>query len=269
MPEVYVSGGAFISRATGRNHLLMPEYADRFECDGFEFMMYSDYYPYLDKVINDVKGVNIPVLHADKCIGDLVSNTDEASEREAVRLLDINMDAAERMGAKKVVVHCWGIPDSDKRADEVIGVTERLWEHSKKFAPEFLVENCVCVYGSPLSHLEKLAADCPDIGLIVDVRCSRFHAEERATMYSPIWKNNVRHLHISDFAGEKGDWTKLRPILSPGEGTVDWTAVREGLRDNGYNGTVTLESPSLRPDFSIDPSIANRNVRYIRSLFTK
>ena len=163
-----------------------------------------------------------------------------------------------------MVVHCWGIPDSDRELDMILERIVRLYEFSLSSGIDMLVENCVCVHGSPLSHLEELARMCENIGLIVDVRCARFHGELKETMCSSIWRHNVRHVHISDFAGECGDWTKLRPILLPGCGTVDWAVVRDGLKENGYRGSFTIESPSLRKDGTVDPSLAACAVSYLK-----
>lgn len=264
MSEIYVSCGAFISKLNGRDYKLLPKWADKFECDGFEFMMYPDFYDCLGDVVDCCQGFRIPVFHADKVIGDRVSDPEPQSFDRAKELLEINLETAEKLGASKMVVHCWGIPDSDRELDMILERIVRLYEFSLSSGIDMLVENCVCVHGSPLSHLEELACMCENIGLIVDVRCARFHGELKETMCSSIWRHNVRHVHISDFAGECGDWTKLRPILLPGCGTVDWAVVRDGLKENGYRGSFTIESPSLRKDGTVDPSLAACAVSYLK-----
>jgi hypothetical protein len=72
---IYCSTGAFIGRINGRNFRLLIEYKDRLECDGFEFMIFGDWYPQLKTIITEYKAadIKIPVVHTDKNIGDLIA----------------------------------------------------------------------------------------------------------------------------------------------------------------------------------------------------
>ncbi|HPE94723.1 MAG TPA: sugar phosphate isomerase/epimerase [Bacillota bacterium] len=264
MANVYLSAGTFITKLNGRDITLLDKYAPCFDCDGFEFMMYPEYYGRTDEVVKYTAKVLTPVFHADKTIGDLLSGGSEEEYAKALEMFDVNLCAAKNIGASKAVFHCWGIPDSDRRMTRIVEEIGALYERSKSSGIDMLVENCVCVNGSPLDHLETLAREISGIGLIVDVRCAQFHGELERTMNSFIWKKNVRHVHISDFAGSYMDWTKLRPILRPTYGTIDWDVVWNGLKNNGYDNTFTLESPTFLPGGRIVPSLANDSIRYIR-----
>ena len=81
---IYASTGAFIGMANGRNHRLLAKYAPQIHCDGFEFMLYDDWYADFENIIGEVAGYGlaIPVIHFDKCIGILLAeNTRESVER--------------------------------------------------------------------------------------------------------------------------------------------------------------------------------------------
>ena len=86
MSEIYVSCGAFISKLNGRDYKLLQKWADKFECDGFEFMMYPDFYDCLGDVVDCCQGFRIPVFHADKVIGDRVSDPEPQSFDRAKEL---------------------------------------------------------------------------------------------------------------------------------------------------------------------------------------
>ena len=55
--------------------------------------------------------------------------------------------------------------------------------------------------------------------------------------------NRIKHLHLHDNLGGNAPTVDLH--LPPGKGTVDFTALFEGLRKAGYQGTATLE---LKPE---------------------
>ena len=72
MNKVLCSSGAIIGKANNCDHTLLKEYAPKLNCDGYELMMYSAWYPVLDDVISDIKsyGLDIPVMHSQKSLGE-------------------------------------------------------------------------------------------------------------------------------------------------------------------------------------------------------
>ena len=56
---------------------------------------------------------------------------------------------------------------------------------------------------------------------------------------------HIEHVHVSDFGGGYRDFSALRPILHPGEGTVDFPLFASLLDAMDYRGGVTLESPVM------------------------
>ena len=63
---VLCSTGALIGRPNGRDYTLLNMLSEKLICDGFEFMMYSDWYEKADEIVKFVSnaGVAIPVYHA-------------------------------------------------------------------------------------------------------------------------------------------------------------------------------------------------------------
>jgi len=261
---IYCSTGAFIGRINGRNHRLLTEYGGKFKCDGFEVMVFGDWYDNIESVTSDIKssGIPCPVIHSDKNIGD--ATKDGADMRETVELWKTNCDFGAEIGAKKVVAHIWGYPDSDRDPEHIYYRCGILKDIAKGFGLDLLVENVVCSNSNPLAHLEALARIYPDVGVIIDTRCTQFHEEFDELNRSFLWKSgNIRHIHINDYAGGYMNWENVHKILQPGRGGVDFGRFFEHLRAVGYSGSITLEAPSMLED-GVDLPTLNGSLDFIR-----
>jgi sugar phosphate isomerase/epimerase len=261
MNNVYLSTGAFTGRRNGRNHRLAIEYQSKLQCDGYEVIIFDDWYDRLDTIIADYNAskLSIPIVHVDKTIGNYLSND---NTYRVYDLLKINCDAAKRMGAKEIVVHIWGIPYSDKKAEIIYNRVNEIVDISKSYDLEMLIENSPSICATPLEHLEALKSIYPDVGFTIDTRFCEFFKQLEDVCKSGIW-SNVRHIHISDYHGEYMDWSLLYPILQPTHGDVDFDMFFDYLKKINYSGSFTLESPSILEN-SVDYETLNRSLGYIK-----
>ena len=269
---LYCSTGAFTGRVNGRNPRLALEAAPALRCDGLEVMVYEEWYGCLDEIaalygLRGEHGLSCPVVHADKAIGDWMSDPSAGAGEETRRRFTENCRFARRLGAEKIVCHIWGRPESDADMETISDRCGTLLSVSEEYGLVLAVENCVCVYGSPLRHLEELAARYPSLGITLDTRPAQFHRELPAFLESGLFRSGqVRHIHIGDYAGGYREWDRLYPIPHPGEGTVDFPAFFSGLIRAGYTGSITLESPCIRPD-GVDTQTLNRDMDAIRAFW--
>ncbi len=265
---VYLSTGAFVGRVNNRNWHLPMEYADRLACDGFEFMIFPSFVEILPEIVREYKaaGLYIPVVHAEKHLGDLVSDQSDAAMREAEETVSRDCDDAAQLfptGRPKVVAHCWGIPDSDGFFDRTAERIGRLWEIADSCGVELLPENSFCRYGSPKCHFEALAAMYPKLRFIVDTRCAAFHGELYRFIASDVFRDRVVHIHINDYAGAYKDWNAMYPIPQPLKGRIDWERFFGGLQAIPYAHSITLEAPSMLPE-GVDFPTLNSSLEFIR-----
>lgn len=267
-PRVLCSTGALIGRINGHNHRLAL-LTDKLHADGLEVMLYGPFYENLTECLSLYRSLSLPcpVVHADKRIGDLMSGASETGFAEALDLWKENCRIAALLGAAKIVGHIWGIPDSDLRFDLIARRYGLLHEAARSFGLLFVAENTFCVHGSPLSHFAELAARYPDAAFTVDTRPAAFHGETGAVCRSPLFGTHVRHIHISDYAGEERDFGAIYPILQPGRGRVDFPAFFSSLRAVGCADCVTLEAPAMLPD-GFDAALLNRSLDLIRGLLS-
>ncbi len=57
-----------------------------------------------------------------------------------------------------------------------------------------------------------------------------------------------------------------RRYLHPGEGKIDFARFFRGLAQQGFNGSISLESSGVQPDRSIDISRVQKSLLFLRSL---
>ena len=264
-PEVLLSTGAFIGRVNGRNHRLMIEYTDKLNCDGFELMLYAPWMDEVHSILDDYKrsGINIVTLHSLKDIGDMVCDPSDEAWQRCRETFTKNCEIAAELGARKIITHIWGRPHSDKYLEAIIERCGFLMETAQNFGVDFVPENCVC-FTSPLENIKKLREVYPGIGVTIDTRPAQFHRELKQICESDIFAGNMRHVHINDFHGEYMQWDALNPILQPGLGDIDFDAFFAALRGIGYDGTITLEAPSMIAE-GVDTETLNRGLDFIRA----
>jgi sugar phosphate isomerase/epimerase len=262
--EILLSTGTFIGRINDRNHDLLPEHKNDFRCDGFEFMIFPDFYAQRTAVTEKYLAaeINIPVMHFDKDIGDGIGSEDDGKYAHALDLLKINLETANILGAKKAVIHLWGRTDSDKNSELIYSRAGEVKDICTGYGVMPVFENIFCCISSPLYHLQNLSAIYPDMRFIIDSRPAQFHAELEKTLKSPIMKK-TEHLHINDYAGGYKEWEKVNPIPQPRKGNIDWDMYFDGIRKSGYNGTVTLEAPAHLPE-GVDSKTLNESLDFIR-----
>ena len=137
MKQVYCSTGALIGRPNGRDYRLLGSLSKQLECDGFEFMVYSSWYPEIDRLIETVKGykLNIPVIHCEKALSEKLAGgrvwyederyryaaftpeEDEENFKKALEEFAVNLRIAKEFGADRMVFHLWNGLISDKHIE--------------------------------------------------------------------------------------------------------------------------------------------------------
>jgi sugar phosphate isomerase/epimerase len=265
MKKVLVSTGALIGRPNGRDFNLLKSIVPQLECDGLELLMYDTWYDKIGQLKSVISSLPLPtvVFHLEKQIGELISysHLDEALER-----MEINCALARDLGAKKLVLHLWNGPISDKNIDYNIKCFEYLNNIAKHFDLTLTVENVVCNQKDPFTHLCALCEAYPDINFTFDTKMADFH-KQIDLIYD---KNNrhvvnrFSHLHVNDRLGEYMDWQNLR-VLHIGDGSVDFDKFFNLIKEINYCGDFTTEATSFDLQTGIvDIEIVNKTVRKIR-----
>ncbi len=260
--EILCSTGTLVSKINGRDYRMITKFAPQIQCDGFEFLMVPEFYENCDTVAKEVKaaGINFKTFHIEKDIGWYLSRLEDGDENRAFGFLKQDLRMANLLGLEFCVFHLWGGAESDAHVARNIGFLDRILECCREYGVTLSVENVPCTTHSPYENIKLLTSMYPEIPVTFDSRFAAFHGQEKAFCEDEeLWKNNIRHIHISDIAKEMVDERKLRPILHPGEGCADFDTVFERLRTS-YSGTLTLESPVFLPEFKADTDKLNRSL---------
>ena len=271
--KILCSTGTIIGRANNFDYTLIKDYADKINGDGFEFMM-EPFWNDEDNVNNILSclvplNLNFETVHMDKYIGDMISKNETGDIDEALRIFELNCKAASKLGAKLLVLHLWGGQPSDKHIDVNIKTCADLLELAGKYNLILTVENVVCNTYNSLVHMKKLYETYgKNIKFTFDVRHAEFHKIVKETCEADfLWENDlIPHFHIADYRGEYMDWTKLRPVLPPGEGDIDFDYLSGFLKKIGYSGSFTLEASGAMSETGFNFEKLNGRLDFIYRL---
>lgn len=247
---------------------------------GCELMMLPFYYDKIKDIRRELEAASVPAIttHCEKEVGTLFSDSSVVAENDAnaasslleegMRLFRLNCEAAAEVSSARMVLHLWGGKSSDSAVDRNIALLPKLNEIAKEYSISLLIENIPCTTASPLRNLRKIAALYPDTRFVFDSRFGMFHKETLETLTDPSVSPRIEHIHISDFrGGATGEFKRLRPILHPLEGDVDFPLIAKQLDRLGYDGTINLESPVMRDDATLDTDKLEASLSYLNELF--
>lgn len=282
---LYVSTGTMVGKSNGYDYKRALFEINRLReadlCDGLELMMLVFYYDKAEDIVRAVKdsGIVPGVIHCEKEIGTMISDAGalvskgqlrEGDElfRKAVSLFKLNCEFGEQLEISKMVLHLWGGINSDSNIEYNISKLCELEKTAAEHGIHLLIENIPSNTFDPHSNWEKLISQNTSAGLIFDTRFGKLHEQSREILTDKDVTGKIEHVHISDFAGTYREFSALRPILHPGEGKIDFSEIFCLLKDLGYTGSVTLESPVMEDSELNIPKIEN-TLSYLRKNLSK
>ncbi len=266
MSKIYCSTGVMVGRVNGNDYTLIskhfPILMQKGLIDGAEFMFATSFYDKLDDIYDKLSNIGVPfdVIHCDKEIGVMLSECDDEISKKALEMLRINCSFGKKIGAKKGVFHLWGSKKSDTHIEYNLSYLPQIIEIFQENDIELLVENIPCREYSGLSNWRRMYS-YEDVSFIFDTRFGAFHDEIEATFNEPIW-NKIKHIHISDYSSYPRNFEKIRPILHPCEGVIDFESLFDELEKHNYHCSFTLESPVMSEGY-IDIEKLENTLKYL------
>lgn len=292
MNKILCSTGAFIGRVNDYDYTLLKNFAPKLNCDGFELMMNSAWYPILDEVIDAIKsyGLDICSIHSQKSLGeslcgmtttysdgkfyDYVMTPEEDREafEEGTKRFLLNLKLAEKLGADRIVLHLWNGLVSDKNIQKNVERFGQWKSLSDKAGIDLLVENVICNTNDPLYNVNLVARAYKDAGFVYDTKMAEFH-DQTMKLFEPeyeyiVKEGRIKHLHVNDYGGGYMDWSHMQ-VLPIGAGHVDFDAFFGKLGEYGYTGDFTVESTAMAPGRDTDLDMLNSCFEKIRILRNK
>ena len=267
--EILISTGALIGRPNGRDYRLLKDLSKKLNCDGFEFMMYSDWYDKIDAIVDFVKENDIytPTYHCQKSIGEAISKGGDENFKDAFTRFEENAVMAHRMGARKIVMHLWDGMTSDSHFENNLKAYKTVREIADANGIDLLIENVVCNVKDPMTHWFELFEEYPDVHFIFDTKMAAFHDQLdmlETNECAPLLPH-IKHLHINDYAGGYMDWANLK-TLPVGAGHVDFEKFFKLVKSIGYDDTLTLESTAFDATGTVAVDMLNNEVLSVRKM---
>jgi hypothetical protein len=132
-PPLLCSTGAIARgpQATAESRVL--HYGPHLAVDALEVMIYASWYGRLDAIAGRFRAMCHPirVTHGEKAIGpDLVADDGAVRTRAFARFED-NCRFTAAVGADRIVLHLWGLPDGDARVDQQLADLLRPARHRR------------------------------------------------------------------------------------------------------------------------------------------
>ena len=248
--------------------------------DGCEFMFIRFYYEedLGRRLARDLvrEGCLFPTFHTHKDIGALLSDggvalsqgdalTAEKLRREALDMFRYNCETALEAGSERLVLHLWGGLNSDSAIDFNADALPSLLDIADGYSLRLMIENVPSAVTDPLTNLLKIKERFDRCGVVFDTRFATCHGNAGQTLSDPDVAPHIEHVHISDYRGGLKEFSHLRPIYHPGYGQCDFSLIFSMLKDMGYGGSFTLESPGISGEGpGIDLDRLKRSLTFIR-----
>jgi len=268
--RIICSTGTILGRINNFDFDLFVSVFKDVEADGFEFMTEKEYEGKYDDFAEKILRHNIPfdVVHTLKDIGIFLAEDDISAAQRGIDLFSDNCRFAKKIGAKKVVIHLWSGLVSDSKIENNIRHIETLSKIAEENEVLLVIENVPCTTRTPKENFIKILGSKKDACFTFDTRFAMFHGQLKDEFYYELFRQgNIRHVHISEFAGEGNDFTKLRPILHPTEGKTDFDYFFSKVVPC-YDGAFNLESPVFSKD-GLDIEKLNKSLNFIRDMVAK
>lgn len=252
------SSGTFTRDPDLTDHSHILRYGPQLAVDGIEVIFYHAWYEndLFEQIAKDLRasGMTFPAVHAEKSIGTLLGKPDKASVDLAIDRLNINCYFAQKLGAGVLVLHLWGWPDMDNNFERNLEHFSLCVDFAWRYRLWLAVETIPCTRLDPLTRVRKAVEVDPRSRIALDTEFLAHHNQlDKALASDWLWQDNrVMHIHIKDFDGQMFTNNDTRRYLHPGEGRIDFPSFFRGLEQRSFKGSITLESPAIRPSGEVD-----------------
>ncbi len=269
IPRLLCSTGAISRGPDATNEARVERYGARIAADGLEVMIYDSWYGALGEIAGRFRnlGLATPVTHGEKAIGPDLVAPDPAIRDRAFSRFDDNCRFTAAIGADRIVLHLWGLPDSDALIERQLDDLPALLDRADAHGVTLAVEAIPCVVSDPLAVVRRVLERDARARVAIDTEFLAMHGQLDAVFAADwLWAADaVVHVHIKDYNGTLVDETGRRRYLHPGEGAIPFDAWFGQLAGRGYRAAISLESPVVDHTGEVSIDRANASVAWLRS----
>ena len=243
-PQVLCSTGTFVRwDTTPTAYRAIVDYGPLLHSDGLEVMVYRSWYGHMDQIAPELAASDLqfPVVHAEKRISSTF--TSGGGDEQAVQRLAKNCQFAQALGASLIVLHLWGLPESQEAIAHALDALPHFLDVATAYGVHLAVETIPSSVADPLTIIRQAVECDPRCLVALDTEFLAFHNQLEAALTATwLWQEGrVQHVHIKDYDGQLVGPDNVRRYLHPGEGTIDFASVFTTLHQQRFDGTVSLE----------------------------
>ena len=252
--QLLCSTGAFSRFRDQTDYRSILEYGPLLAVDGLEVMFFPDWTDDIEHIAAALRasGLRIPAIHAEKGIVPALISPQSAERAQGWRWLQAGCRLGQVVGAKTLVFHLWGLPDSDDRLADNLAVLPECIAMAEQYGLTLAVETVPCRSGDPLGNARRAVEQDDRCRVALDTEFLALHQQLEATLDAGWLWQRVQHIHIKDYDGAMYSNDNYRRYLHPGEGSIDFPHFFAALSARHYSGPISLEASVVNRDGTRD-----------------
>lgn len=268
--QLLCSSGAFGRYPILIDHLDIGRYAPPLPVDGIEIMYYPEWTPRIEEIAADLlaTGLRFPALHVEKNAAPAMLSDDASEQAKGREWLAGSCRLGKLVGARVAVFHLWGTPGSDAQIEHNLAILSECIDIAEEYEMELAVETIPCVKSTPLEVMQRVIERDGRSKVALDTEFLAIHGQvEQALDTSWLWSSDlVRHVHLKDYDGEQYTSDGYRRYLHPGEGKLDFAQLFARLKQQQFNGNLSLEASVVSPDGARDSVKLLKSLQHLRTM---
>jgi len=254
--QLLCSTGAFSRFPDLTDYRSILEYGPLLDVDGLEVMFFPGWTDGIEHIATELRasGLRIPAIHAEKGIGPALISPQSEERAQGWRWLQAGCRLGQVVGAKTLIFHLWGLPDSDDRLADNLAMLPDCITMAEQYGLTLAVETVPSRSGDTLGNARRAVEQDIRCRVALDTEFLALHGQLEAALDAGwLWQNSrVDHIHIKDYDGALYSTDNYRRYLHPGEGTMDFPRFFAALKTRHYHGSISLEASIINRDGTRD-----------------
>jgi sugar phosphate isomerase/epimerase len=266
--QLLCSTGAFSRFPELTDYRSVLEYGPLLDVDGLEVMFFPGWTDDIEHIATTLRdsGLRIPAIHAEKAIGPAFISPQPEERQQGWRWLQAGCRLGQIVGAQTLIVHLWGLPDSDDRLADNLAVLPDCITMAKQYGLILAVETVPARSGDTLGNVRRAVEQDNRCRVALDTEFLALHGQLQAALEADwLWQDHrVPHIHIKDYDGALYSTDNYRRYLHPGEGTIDFPHFFASLKARHYDGAISLEASIVNRDGTRDIPRLKRSLAWLK-----
>lgn len=223
-------------------------YGTQLDVDGFELMFYPSWYSAIERIGGELhaSGLAFPAMHTEKSIGVALGKASSEKREQGIQSFAKNCRLAAMLDTRVLVLHLWNWPDLDDHLEYNLHALPLCLDIAAHHYLQLAIETIPGRHHAPLDNVQRAVEHDARCRVALDTEfLAQYDQLEEVFRRDWLWQNGrVSHIHIKDFDGTPFA-NGVRRYLHPGEGSIDFEQFFSNLKQCGFDGNLSLESPAV------------------------